>query len=71
MAVIRYVAEGKKFPAAGIAVSMNSGRSWREQSLSPGQSFAIPPNATNLLIENVPYDCKRDYEIRQGRVAGR
>lgn len=69
MAVICYVAEGKKAPTVKLAVSMNKGAAWREQNLVAGQSWPIPPNATNLLIDNVPYDPKGNYEIRQGKVA--
>lgn len=71
MGVIRYVAEGKKVPPVKLAVSMNNGRAWREQNLAAGQSYPIPPNVTNLLIDNVPYDPKRNYEIRGGKVAPR
>ena len=69
MAVIRYVAEGKKSPAVRIVVSMNNGRSWQQRDLLPGQSFPVPPNATTLLMDNVPYDPKGNYEIRGGRVS--
>lgn len=68
MAVIRYVSEGKAAPEVKIAVSMNGGRSWREQTLLPGQSFPIPPNATNLLIGNAPYAPGQNWTIRGGRV---
>lgn len=68
MPVIRYVSQGTKAPAVKIAVSMNNGRSWREQDLQPGQSFPIPPNATNLLMDNVPYEPKGNYEVRMGKV---
>lgn len=66
MAVIRYIGGG-----AGdvkLAVSMNNGLSWQEKTLKPGQSFPIPPNATNLLLNNVPYDPKRNHEIRNGKI---
>lgn len=69
MGVIRYVGEGKKGPVVRLAVSMNKGEAWREQNLAAGQSYPIPPSVTNLLIDNVPYDPKGNYEIRQGRVA--
>lgn len=68
MPFIRYISEAQKSPAISVAVSRNQGRKWQEKDLSPGQSFAIPPDATNLLISNVPYDPKRDYEVREGRV---
>lgn len=71
MGLIRYVAGGKKSPAVKIAVSMNNGRSWQQKDLLPGQSFPIPPNATALLLDNVPYEPGGSYEIRDGRVAQR
>lgn len=68
MDVIRYVAEGKKVPSVKLAVSMNNGRAWEKQNLVAGQNDPITPNATNLLIDNVPYDPKRNYEIREAKV---
>lgn len=68
MPFIRYISEAQKSPSIRIAVSRNQGRNWQEKDLSPGQSFAIPHDATNLQISNVPYDPNRDYEVRGGRV---
>lgn len=68
MAVVRYVGVGKRSPAIKISVSMNNGRSWQEKNLEPSQSYPIPPSATNLLMDNVPYDPKGNFEVRQGRV---
>lgn len=69
--MIRYVGGAGNQPAVKVAVSMNNGQSWQEKTLLSGQSFPIPPNATTLLIDNVPYDPRGNYEIRQGRVARR
>ena len=69
MGLIRYVSEGRKAPAVKVAVSMNNGRSWQQKDLVPGQSFPIPRNATNLLMDNVPYSPGGNYEIRNGLVA--
>lgn len=69
MAAIRYVGGAGNSPAIKVCVSMNNGRSWQEKMLVSGQSFPIPPNATNLLMDNVPYDPEGNYEIRQGRIA--
>lgn len=68
MGWIRYVSTGRKAPQMQIMVSMNNGLSWQNKELLPGQSFPIPPNCTNLLIANVPYDPKNSFEIRQGIV---
>ena len=69
MAVIRYVAIGRDSQIIKVVVSMNNGGSWQEKNLVPGQSFPIPPNATTLLMDNVPYDPERNYEIRQGKIS--
>lgn len=69
MAVIRYVGGGG--PKIQIDYSMNNGQSWQKKELMPGQSFPIPPNCTTLLVNNVPYDPRGDYEIRDGKVGRR
>lgn len=68
MAAIRYISTGRSAPKARIAVSRNGGNSWQERELAAGQSFDIPPDCTNLLIDNVPYEPKMNYVIRQGKV---
>lgn len=69
MAAIRYVATGKPAPKVTIGFSINNGKSWKEHILAAGQTFHIPPNCTNLLVNNVPYAPDRNYEIRDGKVA--
>lgn len=68
-AVIRYQAIGRSCPEVTISTSVNNGKSWKQTSLKAGQSFPIPGNTTNLLINNFPYDPKGAYEIRNGCVA--
>lgn len=68
-AVIRYQATGKTVENVKISLSFNNGKSWKEVILKAAQSFPIPGNTTNLLINNVPYDPKGMYEIRNGCVA--
>lgn len=68
-AVIRYQAIGKESPQVSISTSVNNGKSWKQSELKAGQSYPIPGNTTNLLINNVPYDPKGMYEIRNGCVA--
>ena len=70
-AVIRYQANGRTQPEVAISTSVNNGKSWKQTMLKAGQSFPIPGNVTNLLINNVPYDPKGAYEIREGHVAPR
>lgn len=71
MPFIRYISEGKKSASVQVSVSRNQGRNWQEHELGPGQTLAIPADATNLQISNVPYDPKRDCEIRGGRVVAK
>lgn len=68
-AVIRYQANGRTQPPVDIATSVNNGKSWKQTILKAGQAFPIPGNVTNLCINNVPYDPKGAYEIREGHVA--
>ena len=69
MPFVKYISDGRKNPEVKISVSMNNGTSWKEIVLKAGQSYPISPNVTNLLIDNVPYDMKRDYVIRNGHIA--
>lgn len=69
MANIRYIAIGKVLPKITIAYSRNGGKSWQETILAAGQTFHVPPNCTNLLVDNVPYSPGRNIEIRDGRVS--
>lgn len=71
MAVIRYVAMGKTMPKISVDYSMNQGKSWQRKELASGQTFPIPPNCTNLLVDNVPYDPKGNYEIHEGSVVSK
>lgn len=71
MAVVRYVAMGKAQRIINVDYSMNQGRSWQHKDLLPGQTFPIPPNCTNLLMDNVPYNPGSDYEVRDGKVVGK
>ena len=69
MPFIKYISDGRKNPEVKIAVSMNKGASWKEVILKAGQSYPIPPNVTNLLIDKVPYDPKINFTIRNGNVS--
>lgn len=68
-AVIRYQATGRVVEDVKINISFNNGKSWKQSELKAGQSFPIPGNTTNLLINNVPYAPKGTYEIRNGNVS--
>lgn len=69
MAVIRYIAIGRKVPAVQISFSRNGGKSWQEHNLVSGQTFHIPPDCANLLVDRVPYSPIGSYEIRDCKVA--
>lgn len=71
MGVVRYVAMGKNQRKITISYSMNQGKSWQQKELLAGQTFPIPPNCTTFLMDNVPYDPKGNYEIRDGKIIGK
>lgn len=67
MASIRYIGTGRKVLPVKISCSRNGGNSWQEREMVAGQTFGIPSDCTNLLIDNVPYDPKMNYVIRNGK----
>lgn len=67
MGALKYIGMGKAQPKISVDYSMNQGRSWQHKTLEPGQSLFIPPNCTNLLLDNIPYDPAGNYEIRDGK----
>lgn len=69
MSFIKYISDGRKNPEVKIIVSMNKGASWKTTILKAGQSYAIAGNVTNLLIDNVPYNPKENYIIRNGNIS--
>lgn len=69
MAFVRYVGIGKKVPPVNISYSVNGGKTWQERNLVAGQTFSIPSNCTDMLIDNVPYNPKGNYDIRAGKVS--
>lgn len=69
MPFVKYISECKKAPDVKITASVNKGATWKTTMLKCGQSYPIAGNATNLLIDNVPYDPKKNYIIRNGNVA--
>lgn len=69
MGFIRYVGTGRLSPIVTISFSMNKGKAWQERKLVAGQTFHIPPNCTNLLVDKVPYSIHENYEIRGGQIS--
>ena len=68
MAIIQYIGSGKKDAPAEISFSRNNGATWQKAQVGPGQTFAVPSDATHLNINNVPRDPKKNYKIREGNV---
>ena len=68
MDVIRYVGTGKNQRKIQVDFSMNQGKSWQHKELVAGQTFPVPTNCTTLLMDNIPYDPKGNYEIRDGNI---
>ena len=65
---IQYIDTGKKSPCVKIVFSRNNGSSWKENIIRKGQSCNLPKDVTNLFINNVPYDPKKNYKIKDGNV---
>ena len=67
-ASIHYLGNGKGGPAVRIAYSRSNGDKWDYRTMKPGQRFSIPRDATHLRIDNVPYNPKKNYKIKDGNV---
>ena len=67
-ATIQYIGSGKKDAPAEISFSRNNGATWQNAKVAPGQTFAVPPDATHLNINNVPRDPKKNHKIRESKV---
>jgi len=67
-ATIQYIGTGKKEVPVEISFSRNNGTTWKNAKVVPGQTFAVPSDATHLNINNVPRDPKKNYKIREGNV---
>jgi hypothetical protein len=67
-ATIQYIGGGRNEAPVAISFSRNNGSSWQNAKVGPGQTLTVPPDATHLNINNVPYDPKRNYKIRKGNV---
>lgn len=67
-ATIQYIGTGKKVREIEVAFSRNNGATWQKKTIKAGQALAIPPDATNLIIDGVPRDPKNDYKLKDGLV---
>lgn len=67
-ATIQYVGTGKKVREIDISFSRNNGATWQKKTIKAGQSLAIPPDATHLIIDGVPRDPQGKYKVKDGIV---
>lgn len=67
-ATIQYIGTGKKVREIEVIFSRNHGATWQKKSIKAGQSLAIPPDATQLIIDGVPRDPKKTYKVKDGIV---
>ena len=65
---IQFIGTGKKCDQVKVSFSRNKGASWQNVQIKMGQTFNVPRDATHLTINNVPYDPKKNYKVRDGNV---
>jgi len=67
-ASIQYIDTGKESPKIKITCSRNNGASWKQDYIKKGQTYMVPPDATHLMINDIPRDPKRNYKVKEGNV---
>lgn len=65
---IQYIGIGRPAPKVKVAFSRNNGTSWEHKEVRPGQTFHLPKDATHLRIDNVPFNPKKNYKVKEGNV---
>ncbi|WP_165071993.1 hypothetical protein [Desulfovibrio sp. ZJ200] len=65
---IQYLSSGRKAPPVKVTFSTNNGGIWEHRVLKPGQICTFPKGTTHLRIDNVPFDPKRNYKVKEGNV---
>ena len=65
---IQYIGTVNKNEPVNVSFSRNRGASWQTVQVKMGQTFNVPRDATNLTINNVPYDPQKNYKVRDGHV---
>lgn len=65
---IQYIGTGRAAPKVKVTFSRNNGATWEHKEVRPGQTYTVPKNATHLRIDNVPFDPKRNYKVKDGNV---
>lgn len=65
---IQYIGTGRTAPKVKVTFSRNNGATWEHKEVKPGQIFTFPKDTTHLRIDNVPFDPKRNYKVKEGNV---
>ena len=65
---IQYIGTGRNAPKVKVTFSRNNGATWEHKEVKPGQTYNVPKDATHLRIDNVPFDPKRNYKVKEGNV---
>ena len=68
-ASIQYIDTGKRMPPIKITYSRDNGNTWRHAQIRNGQTFNVPRDATHLRINNIPYNPKKNYKVKEGNVS--
>lgn len=58
-------------PPMNVAFSTNRGSSWQQKTLKPGTTVSWPATATNLNVNGMPLDPKKNYRVKEGNIAER
>lgn len=58
-------------PPVNVAYSTNKGASWQQKMLKPGMTVTWPGTATNLNVNGMPLDPKKNYRVKEGNVSER
>ena len=56
---IQYIGTTNKNEPVKVSFLRNKGASWQTVQVKMGQNYNVPRDATNLMINNVPYDQKK------------
>ena len=65
---IQYIGTGRTAPKVKVTFSRNNGATWEHKEVKAGQTFNFPKDTTHLRIDNVPFDPKRNYKVKEGNV---
>jgi len=68
-ASIQYIDTGKRMPPIKITYSRDNGNTWKHTQIRNGQTFNVPRDATHLRINNIPYNPKKNYKVKEGNVS--